>query len=518
VIGRREWIGSTAWWLASTWAAKSGSAFFQTPKFSDNPFALGVASGDPLPTSVALWTRLMGDGLRDNVQVIWELSDDDQMHNVLKHGTVAARPDFAHSVHVEVDGLEPARWYFYRFRAGGVASPIGRTRTAPKPGTKLERLNFAFASCQNFADGYYTAYEHMVKEDIELVLFLGDYIYENGKRNNRVRQHSSEEIHTLDEYRARYAQYKSDPLLQEAHRLFPWIAVWDDHEVANNWAGDWPQWSSPDPDFMKRRANAAKAYYEHMPFRRASLPKGPNMQVFRRFDYGDLMRLHMVDTRQFRSRQACDDGIKYCTEVDYGNRTMFGTYQEQWLNYGLDQSTARWNVIGNQVMMTRADMKLGPGEEFQMDNWSGYEAARRRFMEYLAFREPSGPLVITGDAHHNLVGDMRIDYRSTNQKPVATELVGSSITSGGDYNPRDTFALRWEACRGENPQVRYFLQKRGYVVCSLDRELCHTAFRSIDRVSVPGEPLLTSARFVIENRKAGATRVSDMSPNRNGIL
>lgn len=507
MMNRREWMVSTAWWISATWAANRASAFAQRPRFASDPFALGVASGDPLPDGVVLWTRLIGGDLRENVEVIWEISTDDQMRRIVRNGRAAARPEFAHSVHVEVNGLAPARWYYYRFRVGDAASPIGRTRTAPAPSTRLDRFNFAFASCQNFSGGYYTAYEHLAKEEIELVVFLGDYIYEFGPRPGDIRPPNIGETHTLEEYRGRYAQYKSDPLLREVHRLFPWIVVWDDHELANNWASQSPEWSQPDPNFLTRRANAAKAYYEHMPLRRAALPQGPDIRVFRRFDYGDLIRFHMLDTRQFRSRQACGDGIKNCAEINDAGRTMLGREQENWLQEGLDKSRARWNVIGNQIMMTKVDRTPGPVEEFSMDDWAGYEAARSGLTEYLGTRRPSGPVVITGNNHHHFVGDMKTDYRNPAARTVATELLGTSISSGGDGDPTSAGVVRWNESLKENPQARYYLNKRGYVVCNLDRDGFHADFRKVEQIHAPGAPIETSARFLIENRQPGANRL-----------
>lgn len=507
MITRRDWAKMVACWVASTWAPTRASAFLQAPRFTSDPFAHGVASGDPLPTGVVLWTRLTADILQDNVEVDWEVASDDQMRRVVKSGRAVARPDFAHSVHVEVDGLEPARWYHYRFRAGGVTSPVGRTRTAPAPGAPVSRLNFAFASCQNFERGLYTAYRHLVNEDIELLVFLGDFIYEGGARPGRVRQHSSGEVRTLAEYRARYAQYQSDALLREARRLFPWIVVWDDHEVANDWAGDSPEWSVPDPNFMMRRAHAAKAFYENMPLRRASLPDGPNIRIHRRFDYGDLARFHMLDTRQFRSRQACGGGFgRNCAEINDPARTMLGAAQEQWLEDGLRQSAARWNIIGNQIGMTKVDLEPGPGESFETDIWGGYEAARRRLTDFLAASKPSGAVVITGNNHYHFVGDLKSNYRNEQAPAVATELLGTAISSTGD--PQDSpFVQRWNDALRENPQVKYFEQKPGYVVCALDRETCHADFRVVPFISTPGAPLETSARFILETRTPGAARL-----------
>jgi alkaline phosphatase D len=505
-MNRREFLQCAASWLALALPARRASAFLSTPQFSENPFTLGVASGDPLPDGVVLWTRLLWESLRDNVAVAWEVAEDEQFRRIVKTGRATARPELAHSVHVEVTGLRPARWYHYRFHASGVSSPTGRTRTAPAAGARLDRLQFAFASCQSYQEGYYTAYKHLVQEEIELVVFLGDYIYEVGRRPNAVRSHADIEVRTLPQYRDRYAIYKSDPLLQEAHRLYPWIVVWDDHEVANNWAGRFPAWAQADAGFLERRASAAKAYYEHMPLRRASIPRGPDMQLFRRLDYGDLARFHVLDTRQYRSRQACGDGVKNCPETFDPSRTILGHAQEQWLFDGLQQSRARWNILANQIMMTKVDRAPGTEEAFAQDEWAGYEQSRRRLAEFLEARRPSGPLVITGNNHVHFVGEIKADFRNPNAPAAATELLGTSIASGGDPSPTNPVAERFRASLAENPQVKYYEDIRGYVVCRLDRDQCTADFRGV-RVAVPDQPLNPGARFLVEQRRPGAARV-----------
>ena len=291
------------------------------PKFSGYPFRLGVASGDPLPDGVVLWTRLAPKPLADdghggmpdrNVPVRWEVAADEGFRKVVRRGTEVARPELAHSVHVEVEGLAPARWYYYRFKAGDEISPVGRTRTAPAPGAKVSELSFAFASCQQFEHGYFTAYRRMAEEDLDLVVHLGDYIYEYGPNEyvapgGNVRQHVGEEIQSLADYRQRHAQYKGAPNLRRAHAAFPWIVTWDDHDAENNYADEISENDDPPEVFLRRRANAYQAYYEHMPLRRSSVPRGPDMRLYRRLTYGDLAEFNVLDTRQYRSDQPCGD-------------------------------------------------------------------------------------------------------------------------------------------------------------------------------------------------------------------
>lgn len=345
------------------------------PRFTSYPFSLGVASGDPHPDSVVLWTRLAPDPLRDggmpqeNVEVRWWIASDEAMRQVVQEGKVLATPDWAHSVHVEVQGLEPARWYWYQFRVGAESSPLGRTRTAPGRNERVDRLRLAFASCQHYESGYYTAYRHMAQEDLDLVFHLGDYIYEiyeSSPARQRVRSHGSGEPMTLQEYRNRYALYKSDRDLQAAHAAFPWIVTWDDHEVDNDWAGPISEENDPVEVFLKRIAAGAQAYYEHMPLHRTSLPSGPKIRLYRRFTYGDLASFH---TCSFRTDQPCGERIApLCPEALDADATILGAEQERWLYEGLDRSRARWNVIPQQVMMGLVDRREGPDEAFPWTN------------------------------------------------------------------------------------------------------------------------------------------------------
>src|SRR5262245_38175936 len=282
------------------------------PRLADNPFTLGVASGYPVPTGVALWTRLApaprvpGGGMpRDVVTVDWEVAGDEHMGRIVQRGQAAATPEWAHAVHVEVDGLEPGRWYWYRFRAGGHASPIGRTRTAPPAGDGPDRLRFAFASCQHYEQGYFVAYRHMLADDLDLIVHLGDYIYESSWGRGHVRKHGAPEPHTLEDYRIRHALYRSDPDLQTAHASCPWLMTWDDHEVQNDYANDRSEHADTPAWFLERRAAAYRAYYEHMPLRRQMVPFGPNMRLHARVAFGRLAQFHLLDDRQYRSPQPC---------------------------------------------------------------------------------------------------------------------------------------------------------------------------------------------------------------------
>ncbi len=479
--------------------------------FADDPFALGVASGDPAADGVVLWTRLAPDPLNGggmpakDVPVKWEVATDERMQKVVAMGTAMATPAFGHSVHVEVSGLKPAQWYWYRFTVDTGASPVGRTRTAPALNARNDRMNFAFASCQHYETGYFTAYKHLAAEDLDLVVHLGDYIYEYAPIKDRVRLHNSPEVKTLEAYRNRYALYKSDPLLKQAHANFPWAVVWDDHEVDNNYAGLIAEDNAPKDEFAKRRAAAYQVYYEHMPLRRSVLRRGNDVEIYRRLSFGSLASFHMLDTRKYRSDQPCGDGTKpACPESLDPKQTIMGSEQERWLMKGLRQSQARWNVIAQQVMIGAVDSMAGPEQHFSMDKWNGYAVERKRFLEFLRDRKPSNPVVLTGDIHTNWVSDLKPEFYQDKSPVVATEFVGTSITSGGDGSDvRPTTAT----VLSENPHIKFFNGQRGYVRCSISPDRWQTDFRVLASVSKPDEPVSTRASFVVENGRPGAKRV-----------
>jgi len=493
--------------LASQWSKR----VVAQPKFSGYPFSLGVASGDPLPDSVVLWTRLAPNPLsggaipQQNYPVQWQVSADESMKQIVRRGKVLAIPELGHSVHVDVQGLKPGQWYWYQFRIGNELSSIGRTRTAPARGDRLNQFRFAFASCQDWQNGYYSAYKHMAEEDLDLVVHLGDYIYEYGPRPGKPRQHNSPEIVTLTDYRKRYALYKTDPNLQAAHAAFPWIVTWDDHEVDNNYAGNHPEDDQSKQGFLERRANAYQAYYEHMPLRRSSLPKGANMQLYRRFTFGDLADFNVLDTRQYRTNQPCGDGRKpRCQEAFNPNATMTGKEQERWLFQGLAQSQARWNAIAQQTML--ADYNFDPRpdmEVFNLDQWDGYVAARNRLLEFLDQRQPSNPIAITGDIHSSWVHDLKTDFSNPDSRTVGTEFVGTSISS--EFPAR--FIAPVTAALASNPHTKFFNGEfRGYVRCHLTRDRWQSDFRAVSTILDQNATISTLASFAVEDGRPGAQR------------
>ncbi|MGG1575031.1 alkaline phosphatase D family protein [Fictibacillus sp. NRS-1165] len=493
--------------IANTLPVNFASA---APNSLSYPFTLGVASGDPLPDGVVLWTRLAPDPLNGGgmkptpLPVQWEISLDSAFKKIVQRGTEISKPELGHSVHVEVNGLQPSEWYYYRFKAGTEISPVGRTKTAPALHSQVDHLTFAFASCQNWPAGYYTAYQHMAKDDLDLVIHLGDYIYEGTHNSTGVRPINKEypEIYTIDDYRNRYALYKLDSDLQAAHANFPWLVTNDDHEVDNNWAGDVPQ----DPDkqsreaFLKRRAIAFQAYYEHMPLRRTSYPNGSSMQIYRRLSFGNLVDFSLLDTRQYRDDQANGDGWDSPTpESMDASRTLLGEKQERWLLDGLAASRAKWKVLAQQVFFARRDGAFGPDQQsFSMDAWDGYPGARQRILNFLAEKNISNPVVLTGDVHSSWANEVKANFDDVNSKNVAVEFVGTSITSGGDgADVRPDTAQTLE----ENPHIKFFSNQRGYVRCKLTQQTWQTDYLVLPYVTRPGAPIETRASFVVEDGK-----------------
>lgn len=487
------------------------------PKFSKYPFTLGVASGDPLSDSVVLWTRLAPDPLNGGgmpnhaVPVKWELAADEHFQKVVKHGAEIAVPELAHSVHVEAEGLMPNTVYYYRFKSGNELSPIGKTKTLPPAGAKVSGLSFAFASCQQYEHGLFTAYQHMAKENLDFVIHLGDYIYEYGPNEyisptGNVRHHSGQEIISLEDYRNRHAQYKSDQHLREAHAAFPWVVTWDDHEVENNYAGGIPEKGQSAEAFIKRRAAAYQAYYEHMPLRLSSMPNGDGMQLYREFSYGSLASFLVLDSRQYRDDQANGDGSKPHTPESLDPiRTLLGNDQEQWVESNLASSNAHWNVLAQQVFFAQRNFGTMASPKFSMDAWDGYPAARQRLADFAVSNNIGNLIVLTGDVHASWASNILTDYNDPNAKLIGAEFVGTSITSGG--NGSDVRADT-EKTLAENPHIKFFNNYRGYVRCRVTPEQWRADYRVLPFVTEPGADISTRASFVFEKDQAGLKQVS----------
>lgn len=475
-------------------------------------FTLGVASGDPWPDSVVLWTRLAPDPLngggmgRETVEVAWDIAADDKMRKIIRSGTALARPEFGHSVHVEAEGLEPGRWYWYRFRTAGEESRIGRTRTMPAPGSMPDRLRFAAASCQSWESGFYTAYQHMAEEDLDLVLFLGDYIYEGASDGGGARPLNKGGTETVEEYRNRYACYRTDVHLQACHANFPWVVTPDDHEVANDYANDdgGPDWTRE--RFMAMRAAAYQAYYEHMPLRRASLPNGPDMLLYRQISFGRLAAFDVLDTRQYRDTQPCGGWRSEACEASLDpKKTITGAAQEAWLFDRLRNAPTAWNIIAQQVpMMQRLIPAEGEKLLLAMDKWDGYVGSRNRLFDALAKARTSNPIVLSGDIHSGWIGDLKTNFYNEASQTLGTEFVCSSIASGGDGRAETSLTPELKRI---NPHLRFNANRRGYLRSEITPQAWRSDFRLVDYIGQIGAPVRTDGACVIEASRPGVRMV-----------
>ncbi|MFG1948999.1 alkaline phosphatase D family protein [Nonomuraea sp. NPDC048826] len=483
-----------------------------------DPFTLGVACGDPDADGFVLWTRLAQEPLAEDglggmpprpFEVRWQVYADERGRRPVRSGVAVAAPEWGHSVHVELNGLRPGRDYWYRFRLGPYLSPVGRARTAPRRDSFGGPLAMAFVSCSQYEHGYFTAYRRLAEEQPDLVLHLGDYQYEYAPDSymalgGNVRDHEGPETETLAGYRQRHAQYKADPDLQAAHAAAPWLVVWDDHEVDNNWAGEVPERPDrPQPDFLTRREAAFRAYYENMPLRRGSVPRGIGMQLFRRVRWGRMATFHLLDTRQYRDDQSCGDGYRDCPEAVDPARSITGARQEEWLLDGFHRSRARWDVLGQQVFFAQRDRDEGPAKIISQDAWDGYAASRQRITQGWIDAGVRNPVVLTGDVHAHWASDLKLDYDDPTGPTVGSELVTTSITSGGDGADSDpaTHPFLWN-----NPHLRFYNNQRGYVLTRVERDRLTADFKVVPTVREPGARAHTRATFVIEDRVPGVQR------------
>lgn len=505
---RRDLLRGGAAMLAVAGLGPLGCAGAPRARFADDPFTLGVASGDPLPDGVVLWTRLaprphLADGGMGAapMTVRWQVAEDERFARVVRDGVETATPAEGWTVHAEVAGLRPARGYFYRFIAGGAASPVGRSRTAPAPDALPEALRIAHAGCQHYETGYYTAYRHIADEDLDLVVHTGDYIYEGAARPDRprtVRLHQAFTCRTLDEYRLRYALYKSDADLKAAHAAHPFAPIWDDHELRNDWNGTMAEHAA----FRRRKAAAFRAWWEHMPVRRALAPAGGAARIYRTLAFGRLARLNFCDTRQYRTAQPCGGGqVAPCGEEMNPAATMLGAAQERWLMNSLASGAAAWNATVTSVPMTQLDREADPAAvRYAMDKWDGYRAARRRLLGHVAAAKVSGPIFLAGDIHRHLAGDLRVDFDRPETPVVASEFINTAVSSNGDGNGYGSGMRAWMR---ENPHVKFAFNRRGYIRHTVRPDGWQAEFQVLDYVSRPGAQNRTEARIAVEAGRAG---------------
>jgi alkaline phosphatase D len=480
-------------------------------ELSADPFTLGVASGDPDPASVVLWTRLAPDPLSgggmpdDDIVVTWEISDSAEFGAVTASGEETAVRAHGHSVHAVVR-LEQGDW-FYRFRVGTYTSPVGATRAAPDATTDVAEAKFAVASCQHYADGQYAAHRDLAEHNPDFVVWLGDYIYEDPgapDADPTGRVHLGPEPTTLDDYRNRYARYKSDAHLQAAHVACPWFVIWDDHEVENNYASLSPQARADAPTFADRRFAAYQAWWEHQPVRLdAPVAVDGEYRIYRDMKWGSLIDLPLLDGRQYRSDQACGDVTLSveppCPETSEPARTMLGDEQETWLFDTLAASTATWNVIGNQVVFADATLN---GAVLNYDQWDGYPVERERILQHLADNAVQNVVVLTGDIHLAAVAQLRAGDRATGT-PVGAEFITTSISSDGLINDQFTDVLK------SYPHlVDAELTHRGYVFHTVTPQRWTAEYRIVTDVSREDSEVTTLGIYAVDVGTNIVTKVS----------
>jgi alkaline phosphatase D len=478
---------------------------------ADNPFRLGISSGFPTTGSVVLWTRLAPDPLTagggmppEDIEVLWEIAEDDRFRRGLRRSTAVAIAGFAHSVRAEVAGLRPGRPYWYRFSAGGQRSPVGRTWTLPATTSSGSQLRLAVACCQHYEHGHYAALSHIAADAPDAIVHLGDYIYEGAATPGRVRAHLGNLCRTLADYRLRYAQYQLDPSLQAAHAAAPWFVTWDDHEVANDYSGVYSGRNEEPAVFLARRTAAYQAYFEHLPLPPSAAPRGSEVPIFARRRIGNLATIHLLDQRQYRSAQACaqpgraggNRSDSTCTDLDRADRTMLGAIQEAWFDEGLGSDPATWTLIAQGTVMSHLDEQSGPGRVYGTDAWNGYPAARARLLETLQKRRVANPVVLSGDIHAFLAGTINAVPAQLDTPAVATEIVVGSLTS----DPRPQAQL--DGWRAENPNLQIAEgRQRGYLSLRVTARRLDADLIAIDDVNNPASPRHTLRSCVVEAGK-----------------
>lgn len=514
-IDRRHLLtGLSAIGAAAVLDGAAAPRVWAQPVFASTPFALGVASGEPSHDGFVAWTRLGPKPLEQHggmpaqaVEVDWVVAADDKLANVVRSGKAVARPELGHAAHVEVAGLEPGRHYYFAFRAGGYQSRIGRAKTLPASGARVQRVRFAVAGCQRYDDGFFTAWRHLAGEDVDFVFHYGDYIYEYGNRIGRQRGRKiaralpgdqEEEVYSLDDYRRRYAAYQLDPDLQAAHAAHTFLPSFDDHEVDSNWSGADSEERGVDRTlFHLRRTAALQAWYEAMPLRRVSLPRNGTIMAYRRLLLGDLATVDVLDTRQYRSAHACGGAWKTsdCEAARSPDQKIIGDEQERWILDGFRAGAVPWCVLAQQViMMQRKRVRPGNPADYSMDKWDGARQSRRRLLEAAATSNKN-LVVLSGDLHDAIAGTLHVDFDAPGSPAVGTELVATSISSEGDGTDSTAGSKR---LLEHNPHLKYWNSRRGYLVNTLTPKNWQADFRSVAYVQKAGAPVETQRRFVIE--------------------
>ena len=469
-------------------------------------FGQGVASGQQALDGITLWTRL--DGIERTSRLQVEIARDEGFGNVIYRQDVVADVEHGFSVHHRAQNtvLRPGEQYFYRFYTCDENSPVGRFRTA-RPADSSEPVRIGFFSCQAYEAGFYTAHTGLAAEDLDVVVCLGDYIYEQpfyeGPRTDTTGANGDGEVQTLEEYRAKYALYHSDTRLLDVRRNHPVIAIWDDHEVEDNWARDQPgkETKQKRVEFLDRRANGFRAFFEHMP--RIRVPGEPD-RIYGSIPLGANAELFLLDQRSFRDDQPCDDEFfAPCTESEAPGRTLLGEPQKAWLTQALASSPAAWKVVGNQAMIMSLDGP--PRNEINKDQWDGYAAERAEIVDFIGDRGIEDVTFITGDIHTFFAGVVTRTGRlgtPDDGPPRATEFVGGAITSQGILPPdvEDPGGLALEgSVMPNNPHLRYSnFREKGYAIAECTADEMRVRFRATRSVYTETAEVYDLASFRVE--------------------
>lgn len=476
-------------------------------ELTDDPFTLGVASGDPDQESVVIWTRLAPDpvaedgqgGMPDGpVDVVWEVAADDSFTRLRAAGLATTQPDDAHAVHVLVDGLEPGERISYRFRCGDWTSPVGTTTAMPDGEPDTFRL--AVANCQMYEAGHWAAYRHMAEEQPDLVVHLGDYIYEFPLQMLEGRSPLPDRVlETLADYRIRYGCYKREPELRDAHAAAPFVVTWDDHEVANNYAGDTLPLDDDTDAARTLKTNAYRAWWEHTPTR-LPRPDGPDYDIYRSIDGGSLFRLHLLDQRQYADEPPCRTGDALQAMLDNGacderfdELDKLGAEQEGWLAESLGRGGVRWNLLGNPMVLAGVD--VGTDEpSFYLDTWDGYVPARQRLIELLAGSD--NPVVLTGDYHAGMTLEVR-EQPYEDSAVVAPEFMAPPISS----------TLFSASATERTPQLLEQIDAHGYLTIDIAPAELRVAFRCLDDVTDRDSAVETRSTWIVADGNPNPKRV-----------
>ena len=495
----------------SPWLQAVAAPADQARAWRVNPFALGVASGRPRADSMVLWTRLLfSDEDRalgtEALRVQVEVFADAALKRRVQQATVVTDDTRAHSVHWHVQRLQPSTDYWYRFRQGDAFSAVGHTRTAPAMNAEVRQLRIALASCQHYEQGQFVAHQEIAQQALDFVLFMGDYIYESSNPQYAVRKHHGEEPKSLAQYRARYEQYKRDPMLQAAHAAHPWVLMWDDHEVVNDYANDQDRQFTDPQQMLKRRAAAYQAYFEHQPLLLGPDANEPaSMRLYDQLSWGRLADLWTLDCRQYRSAQACRDPVRgggrmvmQCDELSDPSRTMLGHTQEGWLTERLRQSTRPWKLVAQATQISSTSVPAPSGRAYWNDAWDGYPEARKRLLQTVVDAKLQNVVTLGGDVHCNVAASLRLEPNTPPSPVVASEFVTTSITSRG-LGDKPAALIR-----DSNADLLHFRSdERGYSLITVTPTDVRCDFRTTPFPAGTETALKTQASYVVKNGKAG---------------